>query len=84
MAVSVHPLVLMSISDHLTRDQVHRPAAGSIGMIFGVQAGINVEIFASCEMPLLDVDGLRTIDKKFIAQQQQISAFSVCCWKQYD
>lgn len=79
-SVSIHPLVLMSISDHFTRD-AHRtkpPVAigfGSCGLLFGVQGGLGAEVFTSCDMPLLAGvgGGGPLVDKKFLEQQQSLS-----------
>ena len=80
---SVHPLVLMSISDHFTRDMpVKRTSStsaasiGSVGLLFGVQGGIGAEIFTSCDMPLLSMDSTPSVDRKYLEQQRVISTLT--------
>ena len=75
-AICVHPLVLMSVSDHFTRDTLRapKPAASPSGLLFGVQRDIGAEIFTSCDMPLLIAEGGPSLDKKFLEQQQSLSA----------
>lgn len=74
----MHPLVLMSVSDHFTRDALRasKPAASPSpsGLLFGVQRDIGAEIFTSCDMPLLIAEGGPSLDKKFLEQQQSLSA----------
>lgn len=47
--ISLHALVVVSISDHYTRSFVRSGADRVFGMLLGIQQGRKVEIFASFE-----------------------------------
>jgi len=47
--ISLHALVVVSISDHYTRSRVRSAADRVFGMLLGIQQGRKVEIFASFE-----------------------------------
>jgi len=47
--ISLHALVVVSISDHFTRSRVRAGAERVFGMLLGVQQGRKVEIFSSFE-----------------------------------
>lgn len=77
MNISLHPLVIINISDHATRA---RMGAGGktqprvIGALFGVQSGRSVEIFNSFEIVYTEVEGSVIIDTEYVkAKQEQ-------CW----
>jgi len=52
--INLHPLAIISISDHFTRVSVGAAVEGSIqkilGLLFGVQEGREVSIYDSCEV----------------------------------
>lgn len=88
--VSIHPLVLMSVSDHFTRDQFSKlaaPSVGSSGLLFGVQgAAGGAEIFTSCDMPLrIDSNSSPELDKAFVEQQKSLSKYHnmICGFSQH-
>lgn len=47
--ISLHALVVVSISDHYTRSRVRSGLDRVFGMLLGIQQGRKVEIFASFE-----------------------------------
>ena len=50
----VHPLVIMNISDHYTRERVKQGAKSNprvIGVLLGTQKGRDIEIFHSFPVP---------------------------------
>jgi len=53
----VHPLVIMNISDHYTRERVKTGAKSNprcIGVLLGIQKGRDVEIYQSFPVPYED------------------------------
>jgi hypothetical protein len=48
----VHPLVVLSIADHYTRERVSAGAAGArcVGLLFGQQEGQSVHVLETVEM----------------------------------
>jgi len=50
--IMLHPVVIINISDHWTRQKVQtKKASRSIGALVGIQTGRNLEIFNSFELP---------------------------------
>jgi len=78
--VSMHPLVILNISDHYTRVKVESPIKNAnpriIGALFGIQTGRNLEINNSFELMYSEVEGAIVIDLTFlnskIAQFKQV------------
>eukprot|EP01103_Thecamoeba_quadrilineata_P012686 TRINITY_DN3326_c0_g1_i2.p1 TRINITY_DN3326_c0_g1~~TRINITY_DN3326_c0_g1_i2.p1 ORF type:complete len:246 (+),score=41.47 TRINITY_DN3326_c0_g1_i2:28-738(+) len=51
--IALHPLVIINISDHFTRQRVRfttTPSARVFGALLGIQSGRNIEIFNSFEL----------------------------------
>jgi COP9 signalosome complex subunit 6 len=83
--ISLHPLVIINISDHATRARMQSADGKSqprvLGALFGVQSGRNVEIFNSFEIVYTDVEGALVIDTEYVkAKQEQFSLV----FKNYD
>jgi COP9 signalosome complex subunit 6 len=72
--VSVHPLVLMNISDQFTRTSVQKgKPTRVVGALFGKQDSRNVEIFNSFELPYEEVkgEGIKIIEK-YVTEQLEL------------
>ncbi|KAJ3327644.1 COP9 signalosome complex subunit 6 [Blyttiomyces sp. JEL0837] len=72
--ITLHPLVIMNVSDHFTRIRMQN--GGSMtspihGVIIGTQSGRDLEIFNSYEVPSQLVDGNIVIDKAFFIDKQE-------------
>lgn len=52
--INVHPLVVLSIADHITRDIVQTKKGRVIGVLFGTQSGRQVDIFETTELSFSD------------------------------
>ncbi|KAI8991256.1 hypothetical protein BDF20DRAFT_919640 [Mycotypha africana] len=69
LSISIHPLVILNISDHFTRTQLQNPEVLSNGRMYGAllaaQTGRDVDIANSFEMPL-SLKGDATLDKAFL------------------
>ncbi|KAG1375190.1 hypothetical protein G6F61_008678 [Rhizopus arrhizus] len=72
LSISVHPLVLLNISDHYTRIRLQNPSIIENGRVFGAllasQSGRNIDIVNSFELPFqLAEDGVNhLLDKTFL------------------
>jgi len=71
--IALHPLVIINISDHYTRQRVrsHSTSTRVFGALLGVQSGRRVEIFNSFELATT-AQGLDT--QYFAQKQEQIKA----------
>jgi COP9 signalosome complex subunit 6 len=73
----LHPLVLINISDHYTREKVrskdselyNAESERIAGVLFGVQKGLVVDVLESFEMKytILDSSGMIQFDEQFLA-----------------
>eukprot|EP01088_Endostelium_zonatum_P014081 TRINITY_DN294_c0_g3_i1.p1 TRINITY_DN294_c0_g3~~TRINITY_DN294_c0_g3_i1.p1 ORF type:complete len:313 (-),score=78.97 TRINITY_DN294_c0_g3_i1:79-1017(-) len=71
--ISLHPLVILNISDHFTRQKVLAPKNSVprvIGVLFGLQSGRNIEITNSYELLHTEVEGATIIDIDFLNSKQ--------------
>ena len=66
-SVSLHPLVIMNISEHWTRTKAQRGAATNdvFGAIIGRQSGRNIEIMNSFELEFQRIDSQVVIDRDY-------------------
>jgi len=48
--INIHPLVVLSIADHMTRDTWQTRKGRIIGVLFGKQSGRDVDILETCEL----------------------------------
>ncbi|KAI9209276.1 maintenance of mitochondrial structure and function-domain-containing protein [Polychytrium aggregatum] len=81
--ITLHPLVIMNISDHYTRITVQRqtdmpdqsPSVQLVmGALLGTQNGREIEIFNSFEIPCSAVDGSYVMNKAyFISKRDQFN-----------
>ena len=73
--VQLHPLVLMSICDHFTREQqknVDGPPPRVLGILFGVQNGNVVDICESYEMITTTLSsGAAQFDEEFLKTKKE-------------
>jgi COP9 signalosome complex subunit 6 len=68
--IKLHPLVLMNISDHLTRSRLlHGETAHIVGALMGSQEGRTIQLTNSHEVPLESSD---RIDKEFFIKKQAL------------
>ena len=64
--VSLHPLVIMNMSEHWTRTKAQEGAAKTVyGALIGVQRGREIEIMNSFELDHFEVDGVTKIDMTY-------------------
>ncbi|CAO3647773.1 unnamed protein product [Mucor hiemalis] len=71
LSISVHPLVLLNVSDHYTRTKLQTPAAIERGRLYGAllasQSGRDIDIVNSFELPLhVDDKDEVVLDKTFL------------------
>lgn len=91
--IQVHPLVIMNVADHFTRErrnfQQDQQATGAgastdakmpqaIGALFGIQNGLDVSVFDSFEMRYDVVNGEVQLDKEFLTSRIQQCAYDGC------
>lgn len=73
VAVAIHPLVIMNISEHWTRvraqDQVQNPKV--LGALIGTQKGRNLEIFNSFELQFDVIDGNIVINRDYYNTKEE-------------
>ncbi|KAI7898943.1 COP9 signalosome complex subunit 6-like protein [Cokeromyces recurvatus] len=69
LSISVHPLVLLNISDHYTRTKLQNPTAIENGRMYGAllaaQTGRDVDIINTFELPL-SFNESTVLDKSFL------------------
>ncbi|KAI9015561.1 maintenance of mitochondrial structure and function-domain-containing protein [Hyaloraphidium curvatum] len=73
LSITLHPLVIMNVSDHFTRTKAQTETSSPtvLGALLGIQKGRDVEIFNSFEVPFKDVDGKMEIDKTYFTTKQE-------------
>ncbi|KAF9917346.1 hypothetical protein BX616_001289 [Lobosporangium transversale] len=75
--IAIHPLTLLNISDHYTRNVIQRAGNNKpvhvIGALLGIQTGREVEIFNSYELQftLQPTGSIRIHDEYFVTKQEQ-------------
>jgi COP9 signalosome complex subunit 6 len=73
MHIKVHPLVVMSVADHYTRDNIQVKKDRVIGTLFGTQTGREVDILESFEIAWkLDADGGVQIEQQAFEDDQKL------------
>jgi len=74
LIISLHPLVILNISDHYTREKVENAAKTKnpriIGAMMGIQSGRNLEINNSFELIYTEVEGSIVIDTTYLTSKQ--------------
>ncbi|XP_015929153.1 COP9 signalosome complex subunit 6 [Parasteatoda tepidariorum] len=72
VSVSLHPLVIMNVSEHWTRVKAQEGAAQQvIGALIGKQKGRNLEIENSFELVFDKIEGDVIIDKDYYTTKEQ-------------
>jgi len=66
LSAKLHPLVIMSISDHFTRYRVQSNNSRVVGALMGEQKGRVVDIAGSFELIVGDVDRRLVLDQQFL------------------
>jgi len=71
--VMLHPLVIINISDHWTRNRVQNNVENPrvVGALLGQQTGRNIEITNSFELVYDVIDGTVIIEKQYFTQKQE-------------
>lgn len=70
--VSLHPLVIMNISDHCTRARVEQKSPFRVfGALLGVQKGRQVEISNSFELAVDIVNDSAVLDKEYFSAKEE-------------
>ncbi|CAN0222104.1 unnamed protein product, partial [Phaeothamnion confervicola] len=74
--ILLHPLAIISISDHYTRVSVggsHLPASSRIfGLLFGVQEGLDVSIYDAVEVGYDDDKGRIVVNAVAVEKQKEL------------
>ena len=65
ISVSLHPLVIMNVSEHWTRIRAQENTEQVIGAIIGRQNGRNIEIMNSFELNFDRIEGEVVIDRDY-------------------
>ena len=87
--VKLHPLVLINISDHYTREKIRSPdsplytaSERVAGVLFGVQTGKVVDVLESYDMKyeILDNGVLRFDEDLLLSKRKQCEC--CCCFQQ--
>jgi len=70
--LTLHPFVLINISDHFTREKFQKTSGNVkvIGALLGTQNGRAIEIFSSFEIPFTQTDDNIVIDEQFFLAKQ--------------
>ncbi|EGC37344.1 hypothetical protein DICPUDRAFT_150096 [Dictyostelium purpureum] len=73
LEVELHPLVLINISDHFTRQKVENNYSNTrvIGVILGLQNGRNVEICNSFELVNTEVEKVLVLDTAYLKKKYE-------------
>ncbi|KAG2769619.1 hypothetical protein JG687_00000947 [Phytophthora cactorum] len=74
--IQIHPLVIVNITDHQTRQKCNSQLSQTeapqvIGALFGIQKGLEVDVYDSFEMKYDVVNGEIQIDKDFLTSRIQ-------------
>jgi len=73
LSISLHPLVIINISDHWTRSRVQQRQDNPrvIGAFLGLQTGRQIEICNSFELVYSTVEGAIVIDQSYLQKKQE-------------
>ncbi len=73
LSISLHPLVIINMSDHWTRTKVqqHQDNPRVIGAFLGIQNGRQIEICNSFELVYSIVEGAIVIDQGYLHKKQE-------------
>ncbi|XP_067933489.1 COP9 signalosome complex subunit 6-like [Watersipora subatra] len=72
VSVSIHPLVLMNISEHWTRTRAQSGKAMAVfGAVIGKQNGRSIELFNSFELVSVEIDGSVHIKREYYEMKSE-------------
>ena len=72
MSVAIHPLVIMNVSEHWTRQRAQEGKPMQvIGALIGKQKGRSIEIFNTFELKFDLVENSIIIDKEFYTIREE-------------
>lgn len=72
VAISLHPLVLMNISEHWTRFRAQEGAARAVyGALIGKQDGRKIEVYNSFELRFEEIDGDVFINRDYYNTKEE-------------
>jgi len=71
LTVSLHPLVLLTISDQITRYQIRKESGPIIGALLGEQKGREVTAEHAFAMKVGNDGGIWTVDQGWMEQRLQ-------------
>lgn len=63
MDIRIHPLVVMSIADHYTREKLQNKKERALGLLFGQQKGRVITVYDSSDLADLDPQSLEKFEK---------------------
>lgn len=73
LSISIHPLVLLNISDHYTRTKLQEPEFANGGRIYGAllaqQSGRDIDVINSFELPRPNSNG--QVDRTYLASKTE-------------
>lgn len=73
LQVALHPLVLLTISDYITRHTLRNQKGPVVGALLGQQNGREITIEHAFECLLIDVDGETILNKSWFDERLQQS-----------
>ena len=81
LQIALHPLVLLTISDYITRHTLRNQKGPVVGALLGQQNGREITIEHAFECLLVDVDGETILNKSWFDErlQQSKSMFRFLC-----
>jgi COP9 signalosome complex subunit 6 len=72
VSVSLHPLVIMNISEHWTRTKAQEGKPKQVyGALIGKTVGRDIEVMNSFELDYSTIDGLVVIDREYYNQKEE-------------
>jgi COP9 signalosome complex subunit 6 len=80
LQVALHPLVLLTISDYITRHTLRNQKGPIVGALLGQQNGREITIEHAFECLLVDVNGETILNKAWFDErlQQSMSTLHYC------
>lgn len=75
LQVALHPLVLLTISDYITRHTLRNQKGPVVGALLGQQNGREITIEHAFECLLTEVDGETILNKPWFDERLQQSRF---------
>jgi len=71
--VFLHPLVIINISDHFTREKMSAKSKNPrvYGALLGIQTGRRVEVYNSFELIVTEVEGASVVDPTYLNRKKE-------------